>query len=155
EGPGHCIDSDTETDSAGIQREGGTGVIPLASAGGQLARSTKVELAAGLAELPVITVGFPGWPGVAPSTWSGSYRSKPLVDVGGGGEFAERAVCRILRQEGWQAAWLDTYRRRVVGQIQVVECDETVAFVRPVLPAGVLSLLEGITGRMAADRNPA
>ena len=83
----------------------------------------------GQARFQVIKTGFPVAGGKAPGEWSGSYRTKRLVDVGGGGEFAELAVVRVLRQEGWQAVWLDSYRRRIVFAVNIAEDDERRAFV--------------------------
>jgi hypothetical protein len=68
--------------------------------------------------------------------------------VGGGGEFAELAVVRILRQEGWQAVWLDNYRRRIVFGVDVDEGDERRAFVLTELPERVEALLDTISHRI-------
>jgi len=120
---------------------------PLASVDGVVAGFVPVELPSGLAQLQLVRVGFPVWDGTPPTGWSGSYRTKRLVDVGGGGEFAELAVARVLRNEGWEAVWLDNYRRRIVFRVDVTEADERRAFILVELPERVEALLEAISHR--------
>lgn len=55
------------------------------------------------------------WHGAA-----GLYGGKPLVEYGNEPLFAELLILRIFQSDGWQGAWLDTYRNRVLSGIESV-----------------------------------
>jgi len=61
------------------------------------------------------------------NVWKGetikdSYGGKTVIDCDGEPLFAELAVLRTLQKEGWQGAWVDSYRKKFrVGLPGVVE----------------------------------
>jgi hypothetical protein len=59
--------------------------------------------------VPTTTPSFAPWRGPSPGD---TYNRKPLLDFNGRAGFAELGILWSFMQEGWQGAWVDTYRNR-------------------------------------------
>jgi len=76
------------------------------------------ELASGrVVDVPVARPLFEPWRGV-PITHT--YGNKALCDLDGAPVFAELVIVHSLRQDGWDAVWADTYRRRYWQAMPIV-----------------------------------
>lgn len=70
-------------------------------------------------EIPVLTGDIVSIPKATPrfKPWRGAplkdtYGGKQVIDSSGEPVFAELAILRLLHAEGWQGAWIDSYRNR-------------------------------------------
>lgn len=60
-------------------------------------------------EIPKTTPFFSLWTG---EPIKDRYGNKPLLNFNGQPVFAELAILGVLQNDGWQGAWVDTYRRK-------------------------------------------
>jgi len=65
-------------------------------------------------QVPKATPSFPLWKGVP---LSDSYGGKPVLEHAGTPLFAELVILRHLQASGWIGAWIDTYRSRVLTDL--------------------------------------
>jgi len=82
--------------------------------------SQKIKLPSGKEiRIRKLKLSFGVWKGKAVKD---SYGGKTVIDCDGEPLFAELAVLRTLQKEGWQGAWVDSYRKKFrVGLPGVVE----------------------------------
>ena len=65
-----------------------------------------------------------------------TYGGKQVIDSSGEPVFAELVILRLVQAEGWQGAWIDTYRNR--KRVAIKQCSE--------LPLDRNQLLEQMVG---------
>lgn len=73
----------------------------------------------------------------------GSYTNKVLIDHDGEAVFPEIALVRIARDQGWNAAWIDTYHRKRWADMP----EQSEPVVLPEAQERLLASIEGRTGR--------
>lgn len=56
--------------------------------------------------LPLCNIVFQKWTGDSPSF---DFGKKPLIDYEGEAIFAELAILKLLKESGWDGAWVETY----------------------------------------------
>jgi hypothetical protein len=71
---------------------------------------TPVRFPAGrvIADVPAVFLRFPMWQG-APFVDDFSRKSAAMIELNGEHLFAELAVLRLLRDDGWDGRWVNTY----------------------------------------------
>lgn len=70
----------------------------------------KIELPSGrVVQIPKANLLFKAWSG---QSVSDTYGNKLVLNVNGRPAFAELAILRILQDDGWSGAWVDTYHNK-------------------------------------------
>jgi hypothetical protein len=84
-------------------------------------------------ELPKAKPSFAEWVGLSPIP---SYGGKAILCYEGEALYAELYILRLLEASGWDGAWIDTYRRRVLrGPSMPASIPPTIASVRAAIAA--------------------
>jgi hypothetical protein len=69
----------------------------------------EIKLISGkLIRLPKATPFFHRWHGDPPKS---TYGGKPIISIDGSPSYAELAILRLLKTEGWNGVWIDTFRK--------------------------------------------
>ncbi len=69
----------------------------------------EIPLLTGSVRVPKAMLSFKPWHGVP---LKDTFGGKQVIDSSGEPVFAELAILRLLQAEGWQGAWVDTYRNK-------------------------------------------